>query len=305
MTNGPTIHPVAPGDRPVWSVVIPAHQCADLVGRTVSSVLEQLGERHDAEIIVVDDGSTDHPEHAVAAVDPDGRVVVERNDRALGAVANFNRCLRATRGRYVHLLHGDDIVFPGFYERMERALDEPGIVTAVCRARYIDGHDRSGVVTRHEREGSGRWDGVLHTLAVSNRIRPAAIVARRDAYEQVGGFRTDLPHAADWEMWMRLAAHGPVYFVDEALAAYRIHGASDTATRVRTGINIRERREVLDDIVAYLPPSDRSAVRRKARGYSGLYAVRTAGRSLRTGDVRAVAAQLREAAICAWTAVRP
>ena len=37
--------------------------------------------------------------------------------------------------------------------------------------------------------------------------RPAGIVVRRRAYERLGGFRTDLPHAADWEMWTRLAAN--------------------------------------------------------------------------------------------------
>ena len=41
------------------------------------------------------------------------------------------------------------------------------------------------------------------------------VTASREAYEKVGGFHPDLVHANDWEMWARLAQHGPVGWVDE------------------------------------------------------------------------------------------
>ena len=55
MTPIPTIAPVATGDRPTWSVVIPVHNCADYLARALPEVLAQLAGRTDAEIIVVDD----------------------------------------------------------------------------------------------------------------------------------------------------------------------------------------------------------------------------------------------------------
>ena len=132
----------------------------------------------------------------------------------------------------MHLLHGDDMVLPGFYPAMEQALADPTAVAAVCRAQDVDAHSSPTYITRSYRQGTGVWMNALDALAVSNRVRAPGIVVRRAAYERVGGYRTDLPHAADWEMWARLAAHGPVVFVDQVLACYRRHDTSDTSTRV-------------------------------------------------------------------------
>ena len=103
-------------------------------------------------------------------------------------------------GELVHLLHGDDMVLPGFYSQMERALaDHPMAMAAVCRVRDVDADNATTYVTRSYRRGTGVWTDAFEDFAVSNRVRAPGIVVRRAAYEQVGGYRTDLPHAADWD----------------------------------------------------------------------------------------------------------
>ena len=146
----------------------------------------------------------------------------------------------------------------------------------MCRAEDVDADDRPTHTTRSYRRGTGVWADALESLAVSNRVRAPGIVVRRSAYERAGGYRTDLPHAADWEMWTRLAALGPVVFVDEVLAAYRRHAASDTSGRVRTGENVRERVRAIGVVLAHVartpPPRARPAragVRRRVRGPDG------------------------------------
>lgn len=310
MQNGPSPRPpsIAPhrsDEAPRWSVVIPVHNCADLLEVALGSVLDQVGGRSDVEIIVVDDGSVDHPETVVAALDPVGRVRFERNDVALGAVANFNRCLRSTSGELVHLLHGDDLVRDGFYDAMASAFDHTGVIAAVCRTQYVDDAGAPGATTRSERNGTGRWTDAAETLAISNRIRPAAIVVRREAYERVGGFREDLPHAADWEMWMRLAVNGDIWFVDEALAGYRVHDASDTAARVRSGTNIRERRDAIRIVAGQLPEEHRRRAIRKALVYSAAFAARSSVAALRRRDLGTARAQLRESGTSLVSALRP
>jgi hypothetical protein len=90
-----------------------------------------------------------------------------------------------------------------------------------CRVRDLDATTRRS--TRPGPTGRGPAYGRTRStaFAVSNRVRAPGIVVRRAAYERVGGYRTDLPHAADWDMWTRLAAQGPIVFVDEVLAVYR------------------------------------------------------------------------------------
>lgn len=284
--------------RPTWSVVIPVHNCADYLARALPEVVAQLAGRDDVEILVVDDASSDDPARVVDRIG--GQHVQYRpNPRHLGAIGTFNRCLELASGQLVHLLHGDDAVLPGFYVAMEQALADPAVVAAVCRVEDVDAQDRPTYTTRSYRAGTGVWTDALEAFALSNRVRAPGIVVRRSAYEQVGGYRTDLPHAADWEMWVRLAAHGPVVFVDRVLARYRRHDGSDTSTRVRTGANVRERVAAIGMVSRHLPPHRRARVTRRALAYAVVFATRTAVSLARAGEWPAAGRQALEALRCA------
>jgi len=280
-------------------VLIPVHNCADYLAQALPEVLAQMSSRDDAEIIVVDDASNDDPAQVVERLGR-GRVTYRPNPRHLGAVGTFNRCVELASGELVHLLHGDDAVLPGFYRAMERALADPMAVAAVCRVQDVDAHNTPSYISRSYRAGTGVWTNALDALAVSNRVRAPGIVVRRAAYEQVGGYRRDLPHGADWEMWTRLAAHGPVVFVDEVLASYRRHDSSDTSARVRSGANVRERVTVIGVVGGYVAPNRRARTVRLALAYAVVFATRTALSLLRAGDWAAAGRQGREAVRCAW-----
>ena len=302
-TTAPEILPHATAERPTWSVMIPVHNCADFLEVALTSVVTDLRARDDVEIVVVDDMSTDAPEVVVARCGA-GMVDYVRLDRPYGAVGNFNECIKRSRGELVHVLHGDDAVKPGFYAAMERPLRDGSAIAAVCRTEYIDAEGTPCRVTRSEVPNGGVWHEVLDALAMSNRVRPSGIVIARSAYERVGGYRFDLPHAADWEMWARVAVAGPIWFVDEVLARYRVHESQDTATRVRTGLNITERREAIEVVGTYLPAERRGRVRRRALRYSAVFSARTALYCVKRRDMAAAWAQLREGGACAATALR-
>lgn len=293
----PAISAVHSTSRPRWSVVIPVHNCAHYLARALPEVLSQLGERDDAEIIVVDDASSDDPARVVEEVGA-GRIRYVRHDINLGATLTFNRCIALAQGELVHLLHGDDEVLPDFYSAMELALADPTAVAAVCRAQDIDSFGRPTYTTRSYQYGTRVWTDALDTLAVSNRVRAPGIVVRRTAYEDVGGYRVDLPHAADWEMWTRIAAHGPVVFVDQVLARYRRHEASHTSTLVRNGANVRERVAAIGVVCGHVAPDRRPATVRRALAHSGYFAGRSAMRLARGGDWSGASRQAREAARC-------
>ncbi|WP_277454066.1 glycosyltransferase [Janibacter sp. DB-40] len=297
MAQIPTI--AADAQTPLrWSVVIPVHDCADLLARALPEVVAQLGHRDDAEIIVVDDASGDAPDRVVEELGA-GRVRYVRHSVNRGAVATFNRCIALARGELVHLLHGDDETLPGFYTAMEEALLPSRAVAAVCRVQDVDAEGGHLYTTRSYRDGTGVWTEALDAFAVSNRVRAPGIVVRRSAYAKVGGYRTDLPHAADWEMWTRLAAHGPVLFVDEVLARYRRHHASHTSTLVRTGANVRERVQAIGVISTHVPPSRRGPTVRRALAHSVYFAGRSALDLARAGRWLPAGRQAREAARCA------
>ena len=101
----------APGGTapPFFSIVIPAYNRADKIGRTLTSCLAQTDT--DFEIVIVDDGSRDRTRAAVEAVgDPRIRYIWQEN---AGASAARNRGGAEARGDYVAFLDSDDEFLPG------------------------------------------------------------------------------------------------------------------------------------------------------------------------------------------------
>lgn len=289
--SAPPILPIDSPDRPRWSVMIPAWNAEDFLAQTIESVLDSdLPEG--SQIEVVDDCSSDATAEIASGFE-DAGVGYFRHTSQQGAPANFNSCLGRSRGELVHLLHADDQVVPGFYTAAGTALTESRAIAVVCRAQYVDETGKPMKVTRSETE-TGLWKDAIEVLAVSNRVRPPGIVVRRTAYEAVGGFREDLPHAADWEMWVRLARYGPIWFEDRILARYRVHPGQDTATKVMDATNIAERVEALRIVVADLPGA--TSLLRKGLLYSSAFAMRTAWDLAKRRAWSASAAQLRAAA---------
>ena len=291
--SAPAIGPIDSADRPRWSVMIPAWNADKFLARTIESVLDSdLPEGSQVE--VVDDCSTDATPDIVQRFASAG-VRYFRHSTQQGAPANFNACLQRSQGELVHLLHADDQIVAGFYTAAESALTQSEAIAAVCRTQYFDEAGQPTKVTRTETP-TGIWSDAVQVLAVSNRVRPPGIAVRRSAYEAVGGFREDLPHAADWEMWMRLARHGPIWFEDRILARYRVHEDQDTASKVMDARNIAERVEALEMIAADLPGS--SSLVRKGLLYTAVFASRSSWDLAKRRSWAASAAQLKAAA---WT----
>ena len=111
MDTVPKIAPIMQSNsRPFWSVMIPTYNCAEYLGQTLQSVLAQDLGSDMMQIEVVDDCSNkDDPEAVIKAVGG-GRVKFHRKPKNAGPIANFNTCIERSRGRYVHILHGDDTV---------------------------------------------------------------------------------------------------------------------------------------------------------------------------------------------------
>jgi glycosyltransferase involved in cell wall biosynthesis len=282
--------------RPFWSVMIPSYNCARYLRHTLASVLEQDPGPDQMQIEVVDDHSSLDDPSAVVEELGRGRVDFHRQPKNVGHVANFNTCLRRSRGHVVHLLHGDDLVRPGFYRTMERALSahrEAG--AAFCRQQIIDEEGAPVAVSPLQQEQPGIIADWLRQIAEGQRLQTPSIVVRRAVYERLGGFDDRLSYCEDWEMWVRIAAHYPVWYEPKPLAVYRIHRSSNTGQLTRSGENIRDLRRAVDINRAYLAPEVADRISRRAHLNIALGAVRRARRILKAGDRGVARVQIREA----------
>ena len=294
MTSLVTAIPVLPEGtiRPRWSVMIPTFNCAHYLEGSLGSVLAQDPGPGAMQIAVVDDGSSDDPEAVVARLAP-RRVEFHRQPANLGVVHNLTDCIRRSRGEIVQLLHGDDAVRPGFYETMGQAFDlRPDIGAAFCRQIFIGPDGQWRAISPLERSDSGVLEDAAAHLAVEQRIMTPSICVRRAVYEQLGGFHHELLCAVDWEMWVRIAVHHPVWFEVEPLALYRMHDDSNTGRNVRTGADIRFTKRAIEIISGHLPPDRAGQVAARARATYAQSALTIAQDALRRRDASTAMAQI-------------
>jgi glycosyltransferase involved in cell wall biosynthesis len=289
------IQPVEEPFRPLWSVMIPTYNCAYYLRETLEAVLAQDPGVDVMQIEVVDDCSTtDDPEGVVQEFG--GRVGFYRQPCNQGVPKNFQTCLERSRGHLIHLLHGDDYIRPGFYAKMQHAFAQNSeIGAAFCRQIFMDedGHWQS--ISELEQLQSGVLENWLERLALEQRIMTPSIVVRREVYEKLGGFDSSLICAEDWEMWVRIAAHYPIWYEVEPLAVYRMHSNSNTGRHVNSGEDMRYTRIAINQFKSYLPEIIASQITRKARETYALAALETAYRMLMNNSPTATINQIREA----------
>ena len=199
--------------HPLVSVVIPAYNAADLTVETVESVLAQT--YSDVEVIVVDDGSTDHTRPAMSPFGSRISYIYKENG---GACSARNAGLRASRGEYVAFLDCDDLWLPTKAERSVAALQaypEAGMVFTSCL--IVDG---SGETIDEYRKPVNPAD-VHSDLLRGNFIPAPTVVMRRKSVDEIGLFDEHIFVPADWDYWLRMSAGFPVCYVDESLSKYR------------------------------------------------------------------------------------
>ncbi|MBX3023754.1 glycosyltransferase [bacterium] len=298
MSDAPVIAPVTDGAaRPFWSVMIPTYEPDPaFLRQALASVLAQDPGPAEMEIVLVDDASRRvDPRDGIPAGARD-RIGWVRQPQHVGIGRNWNACVQRARGHWVHLLHQDDLLRPGFYARLRAASARcPQAGAAFCRDVIIDRRGEVVAAQRILRQPAGIFEDWIEHIFVGLHLRCVALVVKREVYETLGGFRLDLDYALDWDMWKRIAAARPLWYEPEALACYRSHGASASIGFQRVGDNLVEIARSIALSEALLPPATAAAITRRTRANYTRYGAGLAWQALAAGDLRTALAQLRAA----------
>jgi glycosyltransferase involved in cell wall biosynthesis len=250
--------------QPFWSVMIPAYNCSVFLSDAIQSVLEQDMGPEVMQIEVVDDCSTDADVEKLVKRIGKGRICYFRQENNVGSLRNFETCINRAKGRYIHLLHGDDRVKPGYYHHIQTLFTKyPEAGAAFCAWNNID--EENNIFGRSDIE-IGHPDLLvdwLPKLAEHTRIQYAAIAVKREVYEKLGSFY-GVTYGEDWEMWARVAKYYPIAYTPEILAEYRNHKSSISSYSFLTGKNIRDISKVINTISGYLPHRNQKKINRLA-----------------------------------------
>lgn len=199
--------------RVCW--LIPVRDGARWLGQAVQSALADSGA--DDEVVVVDDGSVDHPE---AVLPDDARVRLFRQP-PLGIVAALERGRREAKAPLLARLDCDDLVLPGRLAAQFAYLEaHPDVVALGGRARPItdEGAVPEGML-RYVRWVNGLRDPHVELLVESPMFHPATML-RASAVEAVGGYRSG-PFPEDYDLFLRLSRVGRLANLDQDVLAWR------------------------------------------------------------------------------------
>lgn len=217
-------------DEPSVSVVVPAYNAAATLARALDSIAAQT--RVPAEVIVVDDASGD----ATAAIAEAHALhpTIVRHEANRGGAAALQSGLEAARHDWVAFLDADDEWLPEKLERQVAALAAEPDASVVATGFVFVGRDGGEAwdygVTPFPHEGRDFWRNLL----VDSAILQSSAMVRRRMVLATGGVAAAMRTGYDQQLFVRLAALGPIAYVHQRLVRY--HDSPGSLTKLpRTG----------------------------------------------------------------------
>ena len=211
--------------RNLVSVIIPTYNRRDLVREAIASVLAQTYQ--DFELIVVDDGSEDDTAevvHEFAQECSRIRYIFQQNR---GVSAARNRGVALGSGELLAFLDSDDLWQPRKLEtQVAFFTSHPEVQICQTEEIWLRNGVRVNPHNKHCKTGGDIFARSLELCLVS----PSAAMLRRKLFERMGGFDESLPACEDYDLWLRIAATMPVYFLDTPLVIKR-GGHADQLSR--------------------------------------------------------------------------
>jgi glycosyltransferase involved in cell wall biosynthesis len=213
-------------------VFIPCYNYGCFLHQCVNSVLDQAGV--EVRVLVIDDASPDNTaEVAAALAREDPRVTVIRHSTNEGHINTYNEGIEWASADYMLLLSADDYLLPGALARATNLMDahpEVGFTFGNVIELSDNGTETplKSIIEPTNDSGKRILNGceLIELSGADDLVTTCSAVVRTELQKQLGGYRHELPHSGDMEMWLRFAAHASVGFIFAHQGVYRRHSAS-------------------------------------------------------------------------------
>ncbi len=211
---------------PLFTISIPTYNRADgYLRETLTSACQQTYDN--LEIMVSDNCSPDHTDQVVKSF-RDPRIRYVKHKKNLGHGGNFNFCVEGARGKYVLVLHDDDLIEPDFFETFANQLDhDEEYVMLRSGVNVIDEVGNKLETLPNQSNGDTGVKGFLNDWFDGAPLYMCNSIYNRQKLIDIGGFysRHELFH--DVASVVKLVSTGPRLEIEQPMASFRRHGASD------------------------------------------------------------------------------
>ena len=222
------------------SVVIPTYNRISLLERALDSVLAQTLSAN--EIIVVDDGSTDHTVSTLHPHHPEVNFIQQKNQ---GVSAARNTGISTAKCDWIALLDSDDVWHKNKLERQLSALmNSPTYRFCHSNEIWIRDGRRVNQMNKHKKKGGYIFQHCLPRCAISS----SSAIIQRSLFNEIGLFDETLPACEDYDLWLRICSRYPVLYIDEPLIT-KYGGHDEQLSRKYWGLD-RFRIKTLNKIIS-------------------------------------------------------
>lgn len=294
----PAIPPVLASEqkRPFWSVIVTVYNRKSYLLECLASVLRQWQGPEEMEIIVMDDASPSPLAELVSSIGS-GIVRYYRNPQNLGLPGNWNAGVALSRGEWIHLLHDDDLILPGFYRRLQQSLKNCPDSVGAAFTGYQNINDRGQVIFSKQVYGdkSGIAPNWIEQIGVGNPLNMPAVVIRRTTHERLGVYHPELKYTPDWELYKRIAATYDWWYEPEILAHYREHSNNATTELLLAGNQGQDINRAIEISESYLPIDHCAKITAMSRRHYWQYFLALAKAPLKQGNIVGAYLMVQEA----------
>jgi hypothetical protein len=254
-------------EKPWLSVIVPSHNGERWLGAALQSLVDQKA--RDIEVVVIDGSASDASLQIVNSFSDKLNIRGQRclDLRSWTAKTNFG--VEQAKADRICILHQDDLWLPNRFANLRNWLSvQPDSAMHLHPCYIIDESGRR----------LGLWrcplpDGdspvpphiLFERLLIQNFIGIPAPTIRRDAYLRVGGLDDRLWYTADWDLYLKIAAIGDIFYHSTPLACFRIHKESLTVVGSKNSADFKNQQKiVVDRHIGKLPPDVKEALCRLA-----------------------------------------
>jgi len=216
--------------KPLVSVIIPTFNRADVIGNAVESVLRQSYKN--IEVIVVDDGSTDHTESILKRYGQKINVLRQENT---GASVARNRGAAKANGEVLAFIDSDDLWFETKIERQISLLEKVNYRVSCCLSNAVlkygnlDQRLSFEISQLKPRFSEGVWSNPFDILSTRFVFFTQAVVIPKNRWAIIKGFNPRLRYCEDYDLAFQLADLGPWGYINEPLVIWN-GGSNDSLT---------------------------------------------------------------------------
>jgi glycosyltransferase involved in cell wall biosynthesis len=213
--------------NPTVSIIMLAYNHEQYIAQAIEGVLAQEAE-FDWELIIADDCSTDGTQGICTAyAEKDARVLYRRNDKNLGANANFLQAYRQCRGAYIALCEGDDYWIDPRKLHKQAAFLEAHRDYAIC---FHDVYELRGRELTPNSMVYEKDEFDIVDLAKGNFIHTPSVLFVNLGEKVIPDYFSSV-YVGDYLLHMQMSRFGKIKLLAEKMAVYRIHAGGGWSTK--------------------------------------------------------------------------